>query len=176
MESNLDLASDVGREIVDAAGAPLVELGPLAYTAGVTLGERFHAGMRVYIGAIRDTSIELGDAASSGFRLESPAPEGPLSNPGVMGGWGEQLGKNFAQGMRESIPFVQSASLALGAAAVPDVDLANPVGGGTAGPLSPISGVTQVFNLQWSGAPPEGKSETEIVRNLQRLLPIARGY
>jgi len=57
--------------------------------------------------------------------------------------------------------------LALGAV-VPGT-LAPAGGGGAAG------GVTNIY-LQWDGEPPKGRNESEIVSNLQRLLPLARGY
>ena len=109
-----------------------------------------------------------------------------MSDPDVMGGWGEQLVKWFAGGMQAAVSQVHRASMAVATAAVPSRLLGTrvPLGGtyGTPGIPRPgvvgitPGGVTQIFILQWSGAPPEGKSETEIVRNLQRLMPMARGY
>ncbi len=152
LDSNLSLVEDSADAIVNAAGDPLIDLGNDAYGWGQKVSSQFNAGFSSYIGAVRETSIRLGGAASSGFRLESPAEAGPLSEPGVMGGWGRKLGEMYADGMIDSIPTIRAASIAMGTAAVPSVGLpavgrTTPaaIGAGTA------AGVTTIVNLTVQG-------------------------
>jgi hypothetical protein len=112
---NIGLARQAGEAIVDAAGNPLVDLSNSSYVWGQRLSANFLAGMTSYIGAIRQTSIALGDAAAYGIRLRSPAEGGPLSEPADR--WGAKLGEMFAEGMRRSIPKVLGSAMDMAGAA-----------------------------------------------------------
>lgn len=105
--------------VASGARAPLAGLGSQSYGWGSTLSANFLAGMTSYYGRIAAASRSLGAAAAVGIQLRSPAKEGPLSDPGVEGGWGRKLGMGLEAGMLRSIPGLREASKAMAGAMIP---------------------------------------------------------
>lgn len=114
-------AGRAGSSVAGAAKSPLQSSGDYAYGWGQRLSANYLAGLSSYYTAIRNASIRLGGAASTGLAFNSPAEAGPLSDPGVLGGWGRRLGEYFAKGMNRSAEDIRRASIALGGAAVPRI-------------------------------------------------------
>jgi hypothetical protein len=108
---------------------------------GHNLGDAYAAGIRASYGNVTGASRGLGNILSRFVHVASPAKEGPLSEDGGIGAWGERAGALWAAGIAKTTPDLRSA---LGGALEPAAGLhAGAAGAGGQGGGVRILGVTE---------------------------------
>jgi hypothetical protein len=160
-------------EMQQAAIDRIAELRGGFFDQGYESGRSYSAGLDAashdpaILNFISGSAARLAAAARGIFPSSEPKdPSSPLR--GITKGFG--FGEVLAKGILTGEGAVRSAfqTLAGGGIGMPAVSPATGAAGGAA--------VVNNFYLQWDGETPKGRSESEIVSNLQRLLPLARGY
>jgi hypothetical protein len=155
-----------------AATDRIAELQGSFFTSGYESGRQYAMGMDAashdpaILNFISGSAARLAAAARGIFPSSEPKdPNSPFR--GITKGFG--FGEVFAKGLLSEEGVVQSAfrTLAGGGMALPGLTPATATGG---------AAVVNNFYLQWDGESPKGRNESEIISNLQRLLPLARGY
>lgn len=143
------------------------------YGAGYSMSSSFAAGMTdpAVINYVKQSAYKVALAARGIFPGSEPDdPNSPFR--GITKGFG--FGQVLAKGLLVGQSAVQGAfrSLVGGGLSMPRVGaLASaPIAGGSGGT------VINNFYLQWDGESPKGRSEAEIISNLQRLLPMTGGW
>jgi len=170
MMSNLNLATNAGNAIVDAAGNPLVDT-QWAENAGIEVSRRFANGVEignylVYGAAVRMAAVARGVLPSS----EPKDPRSPLR--GLIGS-GESVGERFGMGLLASIPGLRDDALAMAGAVVPSLRTPSLAGAGAAGAVA--GGNTYIWQLYASGVGHEFRSRDDFIRALDDLGAFGDG-
>jgi hypothetical protein len=171
LASNNPLVRQKAAEMRDAALEQLAGLNRSAFNYGFTFGATYAAGIVNSLGVVRDAGRQLASTLRRTVAIESE-PEDPNSPLHGITKWGANLVRTYASSMLGAIPTLTNATAAIGRAAV--------IGGSAMSPtaLAGGSGSSTVINnyyLQWDGEPPKGRSEAEIIANLQRMSPLVSG-
>ena len=169
IESNLNLATEAGNAVVDAAGNPLVELGPLAYGWGSEYSRQFMLGMGSYWQRIRNTAISLGEAAAVPLRFRSPPVMGPLKESDK---WGGMLGQLLEKGMLGSVPGLEGASMAMASAAAPSLGIGQM---GAVPAMSTAAGGGPTYILQVEGREKVVGSREEVLAAWEQMASFDGG-
>jgi hypothetical protein len=167
--SNLALVTTAADDIAAEVEAPLA--GMNAYPWGFQIGDSLARGMWDSMHLISDAAYEMANRVSRSVRIESepPDPNSPLHG---ITKWGGNLVKTYADSMLHALPSMTGATTALARAGVISGSAMSPTA------LAGGSGSSTVINnyyLQWDGEPPKGRSEAEIIANLQRMSPLVSG-
>jgi hypothetical protein len=147
-----------------AAAAQAVLDNPDFFGAGQGAGYSFGAGLvdPAVINFVANSAARLAAAARGIFPSSEPKdPNSPLR--GITKGFG--FGDIFARGLLSGSSAVQGAMRSLVGGGIGLPSLTPAMGGGGAG-------VVNNFYLRWDGEPPKGRSDEEIIGNLQRLSPL----
>lgn len=116
INANAGSVSTAATTLASKASKPISELKDKSYKWGNDFGVNFNNGLAAAKPAIVQTATAIGQAVKDALGHSTPKV-GPMKDDDV---WGLHMGQNFARGMVQSIPVIESAAYQMANAAVID--------------------------------------------------------